>query len=430
MNPRHTRPHAGSPVQEAAEKSGRVRNGSRQEAQNESFDVAVVGAGPAGLAAAIRIRFVKAHEALPLSVALFDPGTPGGLLKAGRRRFVTGPSHMTDSSTLLGQLLADVQQFQIPHFRDRVASINAAPDGGFVLELATGRVVLASSVILATGSRPLADEVEHLGDGVFITFKGVSFLKEIVRQALAHASRGKVALVTNRRVRALLPLFAPARDRFVLLVPPHDAADLSDIGMDVLPVEDWSLRKVGATLSLEIRSAAHTVLLDVGAVLLDYVSFQAMPTLPRLDFPVELLESGAPRIDEFLQSSVPGLFLAGDVAGRFATVASALADGITAGFGAYSHAYRGLFGHEPPLFAYRAGSRPESFLDTELPPVTPDSVIQWLQSPPTGHPLSQHDRTPVARIARDTGLSPSEVVALVYQGIRDRMLTVRPGGKR
>ena len=44
------------------------------------IDVVVIGAGPAGLAAATRVRWVKGYHAVPSSVLVVVPGESGGLL--------------------------------------------------------------------------------------------------------------------------------------------------------------------------------------------------------------------------------------------------------------------------------------------------------------------------------------------------------------
>ncbi len=392
-----------------------------------NYDVAVIGGGVAGLSAAIRVRFVKAMEALPLSVVVFECSKPGGLVRVGQQRYVTGPSFKLDADNILGDLMGDVEQYEIPILRTRITAVEQAGKK-FVLHGEDGSHTTALSVVVATGSRPLCNELEFLGDGVFITYKGLSFLPLILDEAVKTAGGKPVAVVTNRRIGALLPLFGNRTADFLyLLFPP--AAESGGLKMPgrTLDIAGFEVRKVDGGFELEVRSrSGETSVEKCGAVLLDYVSFQTEPSLPSLDVPIRLGPTGAPVVDSFLASSVPGLYFAGDVTCRYANTAAAISDGVLAGFGAYSHAYRTLFGHSPPLFAYRAPESPGQFLAGELPNLSDGHLIRWLQTPSQGHPLRACDGSTLAEASRDSGLTVSRVKDLVLDAIRDKRLTVYP----
>jgi len=339
--------------------------------EKRRFDVAVIGAGPAGMSAAIRVRFVKEHEAMTLSTVLIDPGPVGGLLNAGRTRFVTGPSNLFEAELLLSALQRDVANFNIPVRQARAVRVLRRGDGSFATELLDGSVVRSSAVVLATGSRPLSNEMKWLGKGVFITSRGVSFFPGLLAEAKAFASQADrgipaldaapVVVVTNRNVRDLLPAFRGLGHPLLFLVPPGDERKLKGMPGEVLPAGSWRiLRKEGNVLVVSIGEG--TAFLSAGAIVLDYISFQRQPLLPEFDFDLMEERPGVPKVDSMLQTSCPGLFLAGDVTCRYASIACALADGVTAGFGAYTHAYSRMYGKEPPLFAYRAPEKPAAYL--------------------------------------------------------------------
>ncbi|HYM00851.1 MAG TPA: hypothetical protein VEZ90_17980, partial [Blastocatellia bacterium] len=69
-------------------------------------------------------------------------------------------------------------------------------------------------------------------------------------------------------------------------------------------------------------------------------------------------------------TSVPGLFAAGDVTGRYSSTLMALGDGVCAGFSGYRWAFRAKFGAEPRLFAYRASEDVIYPNPTDLPPIS------------------------------------------------------------
>lgn len=391
-------------------------------------DVAVVGGGAAGLSAAIRIRYVKEYEALPLSVVVFEPYKPGGLLNAGKRRMVTGPSHTASTGQILNDLKADVEKLEIPVVPHRISRIDRTDMGKFRLHFGDGGIAVATAVVMATGSRPLSNELDYFEEGVFITYKGLSFLSKIIDRAAAFAGDKPIAMITNRNVRALLPMLWKNPGDYLFLVPPGQEFELERLPGAVVAAVDWRITgRDEEAFTLKVQTPSNGELeLWARSIVMDYVSFQNGPALPEFGFKLKESRPGIPKVDEFLQSSQEGLFLAGDVTCRYASVTSALADGIAAGFGAYGHAYQRLFGQSPPLFAYHAGRNPETFLERELPELDQDFRLEWLQTPPTGHSLANMDGLTLGEASARFHIPPERLYALVYQTIRDRMITVKP----
>ena len=91
------------------------------------YDVVVVGAGPAGIAAAVRVRWVKRHLAIPCKVALVDPAPLGGLGLLGTTNLI-GPGWIYSAASLRPHLTRDVERFRIPHIRRRAMQIERIDD--------------------------------------------------------------------------------------------------------------------------------------------------------------------------------------------------------------------------------------------------------------------------------------------------------------
>jgi thioredoxin reductase (NADPH) len=128
---------------------------------NHTYDVAVVGAGPAGLAAAV----YAGSEGL--SAVVLDSRAFGGQAGASARienylGFPTGISGMA----LMGRAHSQAQKFGVEMaIPDEVSGLEATGErvgGGFVLTLANAERVSARSVVIASGARYRRPDVGNL----------------------------------------------------------------------------------------------------------------------------------------------------------------------------------------------------------------------------------------------------------------------------
>jgi thioredoxin reductase (NADPH) len=113
------------------------------------YDVAVIGAGPAGLATAV----YAASEGL--SVLVLDCRAFGGQAGASARienylGFPTGISGLALMARAYNQAQKFGVEMAIP---DEVSSLSAHPGGGFALALANAEQVRSCAVVLASGAR-------------------------------------------------------------------------------------------------------------------------------------------------------------------------------------------------------------------------------------------------------------------------------------
>ncbi len=87
------------------------------------YDVAVIGAGPAGMTAAIRTRWVKSYKSVPCSTVLFDAAGLGGLAK-WRSCMLTGPSFHLLGKDVVSRFRQDIEDLEIPLIASRVVKID------------------------------------------------------------------------------------------------------------------------------------------------------------------------------------------------------------------------------------------------------------------------------------------------------------------
>jgi thioredoxin reductase (NADPH) len=128
---------------------------------NRLYDVVVVGAGPAGLAAAV----YASSEGL--STLVLDCRAFGGQAGASARienylGFPTGITGMALMARAYNQAQKFGVEMAIPDEVKRLEPAGASPDGRFVLALSNDERVSARSVVIASGARYRRPEVENL----------------------------------------------------------------------------------------------------------------------------------------------------------------------------------------------------------------------------------------------------------------------------
>jgi thioredoxin reductase (NADPH) len=330
--------------------------------RTRGYDVAVVGAGPAGLSTAV----YAASEGL--SVLVVDSRGFGGQAGASARienyfGFPIGLSGQELTSLGFAQATKFGAEFAIPAHAVRL-DCRPRDAGPYRLELDDGRQVSARAVVLASGARYRRPAVPGLE-----TFegRGVSYWASPIE---AHHCRGQdVVLVgggnsagqaavflSEHAVRVLVLVrgkgLSESMSRYLVdriaatpNIHVHTRTELSGLEPDEdgeLGFVRWKSRETG----LEERHTVGQVFLFVGAdpatewladcdVALDAKGFvRTGPDLSRDDF----ARSGRRTIPASLETNVPGVFAVGDVrSGSVKRVGGAIGEG--AAVVAQLHAY-------------------------------------------------------------------------------------------
>ena len=406
-------------------------------------DVVVVGGGPAGLTAAIRVRWVKGYDPVPASTVIVEPGPLGGLAAWGSC-VLTGPSFSLSGEDLVGRLLADVHGLAIPHVERSVRAISRR--GPIFVVDCGDREIRCLSIVLATGFRALANEVRHFPDHVLIAMKGRGHLPRLVERAAATAGERPLIVVGGRKTSLLRSLLEPLAERSGGLRIVLEQGTPADLG-PVLAERAIEARLIGvrgdeACEAVELALPhAPPVVEPCGAVFLDYHAFELEPVVPidGLDeLGVAFTPSGFVEIDAEGATTCPGVFAAGDLTGRYASTVTALGDGVNAGFGAYRFAYRKKLGVEPDLFAYRGTDRavPDRVdaphLPTHARPVLVGDAARATEllaralGAETARAIvdAANGRTTLAELARRLGVEPARLARAIRAGLHGRELTV------
>lgn len=339
-----------------------------------SYDVAVVGAGAAGLAAA------KAAAAKGARTALLDrSGALGGILGQcvhsgfGLARFdeeLTGPEYAVRESAGMEGLPIDV-------FRDTtVLGASPAPgeEGAFELQLASSggcERVRAGAVVLATGSRERGFGALNIAgarpSGVYSAGTAQAFINLQGclpgRRAVVLGS-GDIGLIMARRmalegmevlgVFEIMPYPSGLRRNIVqclddfgiplslssTVVRVEGAARLEAVW--VASVDPSTRRPVPGT---ERRIECDTLVLSVGLIPENALAGQLGARIdPR---------TGGPEVDDSLQTTVPGVFSCGNSLHVHDLADWASEEGDAAGAAAAEHALRG--GRGEPAAGHAGG---------------------------------------------------------------------------
>jgi len=373
------------------------------------FDVIVIGAGPAGMAAAIRCRWVKTARAIPASVLLLDPAGLGGLARIGTIN-LTGPAFHFEGPELMEKLFPDIERFEIPLLNE--AALGFRREEPYWIVRTPARELSCLSVVLATGVRRLTDEAD-----AFAAHK-----MSILAGGYERAAERFIAWSREHTGQRLVLIGGEPLTESLHLFQIFDEDRNTITGFYEPRQRITGLRIVDDTLVITYEEGGETREVHCDKAMLDYHSLLQAPPSPAI-LPAALRDmAGYSRIGPQGDPAYPGLFAAGDCTGFPSMSLRAMAQGAEAGFNAYRHAYEYKFGQPPSLFAfYVLGDRPP-LTASELPEIDP-GIHQ-----PIG--LSRHSRFP-AHPLTDSGedqLVSHELVpadsALLAQELAEKIATV------
>lgn len=307
----------------------------------DPFDVLIIGGGPAGAAAAI----YAARKGIRTGIAAERFG--GQVLDTmSIENFVSVP--YTEGPKLAAALEQHVLEYDadIMHLQRAAKLVPATEVGGLIgIELASGATLQSRSVILSTGARwrqmnvPGEDEYRNKGvtycphcDGPLFKGKRVAVIgggNSGVEAAIDLA--GVVAHVT------LIEFDTVLRADEVLQRKLRSLGNV-DIVLNALSTEVLGdgERVVGLLFDDRGTDASHRV--DLDGI---FVQIGLLPNTEWLDGAVETSPRGEIVIDDRGQTSVPGVFAAGDCTTvPFKQIVIALGAGSTAALSAFDHLIR------------------------------------------------------------------------------------------
>ncbi|MTE01235.1 FAD-binding protein [Paracoccus sp. YIM 132242] len=279
------------------------------------FDCAIVGGGPAGLTAAIYLARFRRR------VVLIDAGQSRASLIPRSHNHPGYPDGI-HGNDLLERMRQQMDRFGVTVLSAKATDARPVLDGGFRIE--AGQTLLADHIILATGSRdrlpPLDDALDHIRQGLLRQCP-ICDAYELSGQPVAVIGAGDCAAGEALFLRHYTPDISMLTLGSELTVPPPLLAKLEKAGVRIVTDEasDWDFGDGGVGVTLGGSPARFRAV---------YSGLGSDPqnSLAR-SLGLDLAEDGRISTDAHQQSSVPGVFAAGDVVTGLNQIAVAMAQG-------------------------------------------------------------------------------------------------------
>lgn len=299
---------------------------SKPDLQNDVYDVAIVGGGPAGLTAALWLgRYLH-------TVVLIDSGDPRNWETRGINGFLG--SQGIKSPELRARGRADAETFGVDLIDDEVCTVKNTNGVHFVLELNKGRTVEANRLLLAIGIKDIWPDIPGLADCYGET-------AHVCPDCDGYETRGRKTVVigSGRKAVGMAMALTTWTDKIVICTngePPNiEEKNLEQLKALNIPVLDASVDHISSKEG-EIRCIS----LEGGMALDCDRLYFAIGQYPADDLGAQLKcdrdEFGLIKIDEHYHTSVKNVFAAGDIVGGAQLAIAAASDGAIAAVSIHS----------------------------------------------------------------------------------------------
>lgn len=312
---------------------------SRKPSSGEKFDVVIIGAGPAGLSAAIySARF-------GLKTAVIGEEIGGALASAGEIDDYPGVMSI-QGPDLARKFEEHVRKYNVPIVRGTVENVERVSEGLFKVSLRGGITYLAKTVIVAVGSKrrklgvPGEDELRGRG----VTYCAPCDAPLFKGKVTAVVGGGNAAL----QAALLLTVYSPRvylihrRDEFrafpvyVKLVSSHPKIELVLNNV----VKEIGGKNTVEWIEIENVKTGERRRLSVNGVIIEIGSEPPKEFFTKIG--LETDEKGYVVVGPGQETNIPGIYAAGDcTAGphkkKFDQIVTAAAEGAVAALSAYEY---------------------------------------------------------------------------------------------
>ncbi len=296
----------------------------------ELFDVVIIGAGPAGLQAAINAVRKKA------TVLVLGRPERSSLFKAHVENYLCVDG-VKEGAELLAVGIDQIKRFGAEYAPEDVLQIDHASDT-FAVEVESGKTIKTRSLIFATGTSRKKLKVKGEKE---LAGKGVSYCVDCDANFYRNA---KVAVVGNESaaVDGALTLLGYASEVHLvtreLVVSEELQKKLSESKVTIH--QDTWVSEIQGENSVEAVQLENAANLDVEGIFIELGAKGALELATTIG--VQLDSETFTHIDcnKKQQTNIPGVYAAGDIAGHPYQMAKAVGEGCVAGWEAANYALK------------------------------------------------------------------------------------------
>lgn len=321
------------------------------------YDVIIVGSGPAGISAAIRVRWVKTYLTVPCSVLILDTSEIGGLSN-WKGVNVTGPSWAYSNERLSEIFRNDINNLSIDSKKEEVLDVDL--DNDVKIVKTSRNEYRCLSLIISTGMKKITNEKDFIGKGLNFVSRGYGYTLEKFKKLFEENEGKRILVIGTEKSENLRQLFNELnknRNELIYITEPETTV-LRFFGTDRLE-------------GIEVLENGTEKRIKCDEAIVDFNSYELKPTSTSFLNKHNLLDDkGFVKTEKNQKTSIPGVFAAGDVTGYPSNFGKAIGQGIVAGLEAYRYVFKKKFNEEPNLFAFYPKDFMIAINHSEIPKIT------------------------------------------------------------
>jgi thioredoxin reductase len=299
---------------------------SKSGTNNNVYDVAIVGGGPAGLTAALWLgRYLH-------SVVLVDSGDPRNWETRGINGFLG--SQGIRSPDLRAKGRADAERFGVELVDDEVCKVKNTNSEHFVLELNKGKTIEANRLLLSIGIKDIWPDIPGLSECYGET-------AHVCPDCDGYESRGrKTVVIGSGRKSVGMALALTTWTEKIVICTNGEPANIEQKYLDKLKALNIPVLEAKVNYISSSEGEIKCINLDGGMALDCDRLYFAIGQYPADDLGAQLKcdrdEFGLIKIDDAYHTSVKNVFAAGDIVGGAQLAVAAASDGAIAAIAIHS----------------------------------------------------------------------------------------------